>query len=55
MAAGDRDFDGALNVGLPFNIAEIDIVALMGREKFLKIAARRLQHAFVAKERERLA
>ena len=55
MAAGDRDFDGTLNVTLSFDIAEIDVVGLMGREKFLKIAACRLQHAFVAKERERLA
>ena len=55
MTARDSDFDGTLDVGLPFNISEIDVVALMGREKFLEIATRRLQHAFASQECECLA
>ena len=55
MTARDSDFDGALDVGLPFNIGEIDIVALMGREEFFEIALGGLQRAFAAQEGKGLA
>src|SRR5438046_9818973 len=40
VTAGDGHFDGALNVPLPFHVAEINIVTLMRGEEFAQISAR---------------
>ena len=50
MPAGDRDFDGAFHVTLTFDIGEIDVVVLVGREKRTEIAANRLQFRFSPNE-----
>ncbi len=46
VAAGDGDFDGALDVALAFHVGEIDFVVLMVGEEFGQIAAGRRRIAF---------
>src|SRR5439155_8458502 len=50
VSAGNGHFQRPLHVRLTFYIPEIDLVALMGREKFLEVAAGRLKSAFATKK-----
>ena len=52
MTAGNGHFQRALYVPLSLHIREIDLVALMGREEFIEIAAGGLKGAFAAKKRK---
>ena len=40
VTAGDRDFDRAFHVALAFDVGEIDVVILVGREELAQVAAR---------------
>ena len=52
MSARNGDLQRALDVALAFHVGEINVVTLMRREKFLKIAARRLKGSFAAEKRK---
>ena len=54
MPAGDRYFDRALHVPLPFHIAEVHLIPLMGFKKCGQVAASRLHRRLAADELERL-
>ena len=45
VPASDRDLHRALDVSLAFDVGEIDVVVLVGREKLGQIAAHRLATA----------
>ena len=52
MTASHRDFNRAFDVSLAFDLAEIDIIALMRGKKSGQIGARREKRSFAAEERE---
>ncbi len=54
MSARDRDFNCALYVRLSFDVAKIDIVTLMRREKFRHVAARRVHRLLPTQKFKRL-
>lgn len=55
VSAGDGDLERAFDVGLPFDIAEIDLVILVGGEEFFHVAAHRLEDEFTPEKRIGLA
>jgi len=55
VAAGDGDFDGALDVSLAFYVGEIDLVVLVSREERSQIAISRGDQRFPPNELESLA
>src|SRR6266481_3171222 len=55
MTASHCDFNGAFDVSLAFDLAEIDIIALMRGKKSGQIGARRKKWSFAAEKRECLS
>lgn len=52
VPAGDRHFNGAFDVALPFHVTEIDLVILVGGEERSEIARRRFDRRFASNELE---
>src|SRR2546421_4182048 len=55
MTASHCDFNGAFDVCLAFDLAEIDVIALMRGKKSGQIGARRKKRSFAAEKRECLS
>src|SRR5205809_7812909 len=55
MTASHCDFNGAFDVSLAFDLAEIDVIALMRGKKSGQIGARRKTRSFAAEKRECLS
>src|SRR5262245_18397400 len=54
MTTGDAYFDCALDMALAFDVAKIDVVALVRSEKLAQISARGQKRNFAAQKCERL-